>query len=83
MKLPDQSGFLPNDFRGSVLDLVRTAEGLSCGSQQQENKYAYVCISVVSLSSEFLQDRAEQGGDVHPLHPQAVRPALESAKLHR
>lgn len=33
--------------------------------------------------SEFLQNWAEQRGDVHPLHSQTVRPAPESTKLHR
>lgn len=35
------------------------------------------------LRSELLQNRAEQRGDVHPLHSQAVRPASESTELHR
>lgn len=32
---------------------------------------------------EFLQVRGQQGGHVHPLHPQAVRPAPPSRGLHR
>lgn len=45
--------------------------------------YVILCYSVYSFLSELLQNRVEQRGDVHPLHPQAVRPAPEGAELHR
>lgn len=32
---------------------------------------------------ELLQNRVEQRGNVHPLHSQTLRPALESTELHR
>lgn len=43
----------------------------------------YFTDDVRTFLTELLQDGAQQGGDVHPLHPQTVRPAPEGPELHR